>query len=228
MSGIALDARLSEIAALAGPCERVVDVGCDHGRLGAYMLQRGLCQSVVLTDISEPSLSKARRLMDNLDLTGRASFCVADGIPEVEGEVSTYVIAGMGGTTIAGILERGQARLRGARLVLQPNVAAPELRRCLSRIGYAITDERVVRDGRRLYVIIACEPGYSDYSERELLVGPALLRDMPEGLEPYADFRLRVAQKALRGARDAADAAQAAPLEREIAIWEEVRACLRP
>ena len=224
---IVLDPRLSMIARLVGPCERYADIGCDHGRLGAFMLQKGLCQRAVLTDISEPSLSKARALMDRLDLTGRVTFAAGDGALALDGPVDAVVIAGMGGATIAQIVREGRERLGGARLVLQPNVAAPQLRKTLSECGYEIHDERVARDGRRNYIVICARPGPSDYDERELIVGPVLLRERPAELYPYAEFRLRVAKKALEGAAISGDASQAEPLEKEIAIWEEVLACPR-
>ena len=69
-------------------------------------------------------------------------------------------------------------------------------------------------------------PGKSDYGLKEHVVGPVLLKRLPPELAPYARFRLRVAKKALDGARVSGDAAQIAPLAEEIAIWEEVLACL--
>ena len=57
--------------------------------------------------------------------------------------------------------------------------------------------------------------------ERELHVGPILLRRKPRELSDYAAFRLRVARKALDGARQGGEAAVISELEREIAIWEE-------
>lgn len=223
---IALDPRLSMIARLVGPCECCADIGCDHGRLGAFMLQSGQCRRVVLTDISEPSLKKARRLIDALGLAGRAAFAVGDGARALEESVDAVVIAGMGGATIAEIVREGREALGGARLVLQPNVAAPQLRGALSECGYAIVDERVVQDGRRNYVIIAAEPGESAFTEKQRIVGPVLLERLPDELTPYARFRLRVAKKALAGAAESGDETQTAPLEAEISIWEEVLACL--
>ena len=224
---IALDPRLSMIADLVGRCACCADIGCDHGRLGAFLLQSGQCRRVQLTDISEPSLDKARRLIHGLGLTDRVRFSVGDGLAALEGTPDTVVIAGMGGATIADILSEGGDRLGGARLVLQPNVAAPRLRQALCRLGYAVTDERVARDGRRCYVVLRAEPGKADYSLEQLIVGPVLLERMPEELAPYAAFRLRVAQKALAGASASEDRAQQAPLEQEIAIWKEVCACLQ-
>ncbi len=224
---IALDPRLSMIARLVGPCESCADIGCDHGRLGAFLLQTDQCRKVQLTDISGPSLDKARRLMRDLGLADRVRFSVGDGLAALQETPDVIVIAGMGGATIADILQEGRDRLQGARLVLQPNVAAPQLRQALCRLGYAITDERVAQDGRRCYIVIQAEPGKADFGLKELIVGPLLLARMPEELAPYAAFRLRVAKKALGGAEASADESQRVPLTREIAIWEEVCACLQ-
>lgn len=224
---IVLDPRLSMIARLAGRCERFADIGCDHGRLGAFMLQTDRCRRAVLADISEPSLGKARRLIGLLGLSERVDFRVGDGLLALDAPVDAVAIAGMGGPTIAGILCAGRAKIGSARIVLQPNVGARELRRALSEIEYRITDERVVQDGRRNYVVMLAEPGASEYDERQLTVGPVLLQRLPDELAPYARFRLRVAKQALAGARAGGDEAQVEALCAEIGIWEEVSACLR-
>ena len=224
---ITLDARLSLIAGMVGQCASYADIGCDHGRLGAYLLQTGRIERAQLTDISEDSLMKAQRLIALLGLNDRVDFRVGDGAKALVGEPEVTVIAGMGGALIAQIIEEGRDHLGASRLILQPNVAAYALRRTLVKLGYAITDERVAPDGRRNYVIIAAEPGRAEYTEKQLIVGPVLLERMPRALEPYAAFRLRVARKALAGALASEDDSQQAPLEREIAIWEEVWTCLQ-
>ena len=222
--GIVLDARLAAIAALVGKCSLYADIGCDHGRLGAYLLTTNQVERAVLTDISADSLMKARRLMSRLDISERVEFRVCDGSKGLEGRPQAVVIAGMGGTTIATIIREGRSDLGGARLILQPNVAVYELRATLCECGYRIDDERVVRDGGRHYVIIAAEPGEARYTEEELTVGPVLLRNRPESLSSYAAFRLRVAEKALQGALRGGDGEQVAALEREIALWKEIGA----
>ena len=224
---IALDPRLSMIARMVGKCECCADIGCDHGRLGAFLLETDQCRQMELTDISEPSLKKARALIHGPGFTDRVRFTVGDGLSALEGKPDVIVIAGMGGATIARILQADFERLHGARLVLQPNVAAPQLREALCRLGYAITDERIAQDGRRCYVIIQAEPGKADYNLKQLAVGPVLLERLPEELKPYAQFRLRVAKKALKGAAASDDKAKRVPLEQEITIWEEVCACLQ-
>ena len=224
---ITLDSRLSLIAEMVGRCACYADIGCDHGRLGAYLLQNDRCERAQLTDISEPSLRKARALIGMLEMSDRAVFCVGDGANALAEPADVAVIAGMGGATIAHIIKSGRERLGSARLILQPNVGARELREALVDCGYRISDERVVQDGGRNYLVIAAEPGTADYSERELVVGPVLLARLPEEMKPYAVFRLRVARKALRGASAAGDAESIKALSREVGIWEEVCACLQ-
>ena len=223
---IVLDPRLSMIAEMVGRCERYADIGCDHGRLGAFLLQRGWVNQALLMDISDPSLDKARALIRLLGFEDRTRFIVGDGADRLDCPVDCVVIAGMGGTTAAGIVERGREKLGDARLIMQANVANPELRERLAAAGYRISDERVVKDGRRHYIIIEAVPGCEEYTERELIVGPVLLREKPEGLAGYTEFRLRVAKKALLGAEHGGETESIDALRKEIQIWEDVKACL--
>lgn len=223
---ISLDPRLSMIAEMVGTCACCADIGSDHGRLGAFLLQSRRCERAVLTDMSAPSLEKARRLIALLGLEDRTDFRVCDGARGLDMPVDAAVIAGMGGETIAEILEGAEGRLDGARLILQPNVAAPHLRESLVQGGWRISDERLVRDGRRIYLILEARRGEQLLSEREREVGPVLLQKKPALLRDYCDFRLRVAKKALAGAENGSDPESVGALRREIAIWEEVSACL--
>ena len=223
---ISLDPRLSRIAELVGTCECCADIGSDHGRLGAFLLQSGQCRRMVLTDISGASLSKARKLIALMDLEARTGFCVGDGALAIDCSVDAAVIAGMGGETIASIVEESAGRLHGARLILQPNVALASLRRRLNKSGWRIVDEDLVRDGRRIYPILVAVEGEQRLNDLQAEAGPVLLERRPPLLADYAAFRLRVARKALSGAQQGGDAKNIEELRREINLWEEVEACL--
>ena len=223
---ISLDPRLSKIAEMLGTCSCCADIGSDHGRLGAFLLQKNRCRHICLTDISAPSLEKARKLITLLGLGDRASFHVGDGAQIIDRPLDAAVIAGMGGETIAEIIEGSHGKLDGARLILQPNVAAPELRRRLNACGWMIADEALVRDGRRIYLMLEVRQGKQQLSDREYEVGPVLLKNKPELLADYAAFRIRVARKALLGAQNGNDQQVVDLLRREIEIWEDVEKCL--
>lgn len=223
---ISLDPRLSKIAEMLGTCETCADIGSDHGRLGAFLLQGGQCGKVYLTDISAPSLEKARRLCALCGLGDRVEFRVGDGALALDARVDCVVIAGMGGETIAEIIEKSNGRLEGAMLLLQPNVAAPYLRRRLNAVGWRITDEALAKDGRRIYPILRAVQGAQTLTEAEYEVGPVILKNKPDALRDYTAFRLRVAKKALQGAQHGGANAHIDELQRKIAIWEDVEKCL--
>ena len=219
---ISLDPRLTLIAEMAGSCGCCADIGSDHGRLGAFMLQNAYCERVVFTDISAPSLEKAKRLTALLGLSDRADFCVGDGARALNRRVDVAVIAGMGGETISSIIQNAQGHLDGARLLLQPNVAAPQLRAALNRGGWRISREALARDGRRIYPIIEAVEGCQALNEAELEVGPVLLREKPPLLRDYARFHIRIAEKALSGALRGGNAASISALEHTLEIWKDV------
>ena len=106
---IVLDPRLSMIAEMVGRCETYADIGCDHGRLGAFLLQRGWVRQALLMDISDSSLEKARALIRLLGLSERTRFLVCDGADALDCVPDVVVIAGMGGTTAAGIVAAASA-----------------------------------------------------------------------------------------------------------------------
>jgi len=223
---IELDERLNMLAALTPACSMAADVGADHGFLGAWLLESGRCGRVQFLDISAPSLEKAKRLIGEMELDDRAIFSVGDGLEAMTEPAQTIIIAGMGGQTAAGILERGSDRLRGTRLIMQPNVGLVELRKKLTELGFVIVDERLARAGGRWYVGIAAEEGTAEYTEAELLAGPVLLKTKPEGLAEYADYRIKVTQKAYDGAVQGSKHEMTAELKRELDCWKEIRAWL--
>lgn len=213
------------LAALTPACRTAADVGADHGFLGAWLLQNKRCERVQFLDISASSLEKAKRLISDMELNDRAVFSVGDGLDALMEPAQTVVIAGMGGPTIAGIIERGREKLQGTRIVMQPNVGIAELRRRTAEAGFRIVEESLSRAGGRWYVGIAAEEGGAHYTGQELLVGPVLLRKRPKELIEYAVFRVRVLEKAydgaVRGSKDQMTRALACELEqwREITKW---------
>lgn len=218
---LTLDGRLSAIERMVPPCRMVADIGADHGMLGAHLLISGRCDRVQLVDVSEPSLRKAGRLIRRLGLWERAAFGVGDGAQALREKPDCAVIAGMGGLTIAGIVERGRQAFSDCLIVMQPNVAIDQLRLRLCQMGYFLVDEDIARAGGRWYVILAARRGLARYTDRELLAGPLLLAKRHPQLAGYARFRARVARKALEGAKKAGGHA-AYELMKQVACWEEI------
>jgi tRNA (adenine22-N1)-methyltransferase len=133
----------------------VADIGCDHGRLACALVQRGVASRCIATDVSEPSLQKAERLIRHLNLEDRVETRLGDGLePVAEGEADALAILGMGGTLMVRILAAAKAPLNGAeRCVLQPMRAAEDIRSWLYERNYPVLDDRVVREAGRYYQV---------------------------------------------------------------------------
>lgn len=89
------------------------------------------------------------------------AFRLCDGLSGIRPEeTDAVVIAGMGGETIAQILEEAPwVRTRKVPLVLQPMSSLPELRQRLREGGFHILEERLAREGDTLYVVMRAEAG---------------------------------------------------------------------
>ncbi len=211
---------MDALLTLCGQCGCVADIGCDHGYFSAHMIARGLCERVIASDISESSLDKARALAEETGIAGKVSLRVGDGLTPVDaGEADVIVLAGMGARTIAGILERGKDKLRGAAVVIAPNKENHLARAWFSANGYAITRELVARVGRRFTVVSRAEP--SDDARAltgpELDFGPCLLVDRTDHFADYLMWRQSVAERALSGALKGNREQDAQTLRKELA-----------
>ena len=178
---VQLDERLGAIAALVldlvGDKEspRVADIGCDHGQLSAYLLERCEKLSVLASDVSAPSLEKAKKLIGGKGFASRARFAVADGLSAVDETMDVIVMAGMGADTMLKIICEGRERIGDALLVMQANVDLPALRVALAERGYVIERELFCRAAGRRYVTLCARAGKATVpDERGALLGSAV------------------------------------------------------
>lgn len=177
---IKLGPRLRAVAGFVLPGLAVADVCCDHARLVAHLVERGVVPRAIAIDQAVGPLAGAARLLAERGLDGRIVLRRGDGLSVLEpGEVETVVIAGVGAPLAGRLLEAGAGRLAGVRrLIVQANHGFPQLgslRAVIDKMGWTLTEEAIVRDTGRLYVILVAEPGerrLADAVEREL--GPVL------------------------------------------------------
>jgi len=215
------DERLTAIMQMLPVCGTVADIGTDHGRLGAQLLLSGKCDKVYFTDISSPSLDKARKLIEKIGLQEKSAFFVGDGAKALPSAPDACVIAGMGGVTIIEILKGSNGLLENAKLILQPNVHVYEVRKYLMENGFRIFDEKCVIAARRKYILIGAEKGEASYSKTQLYAGPVLLKTRTKEFLEYALFRKHVIEKALKGA-SGSNRNEISDFGDELKIWEEV------
>ena len=152
----------------------MADVGCDHGYLSAYLLERCPQLHVLACDVSAPSLQKAKDYMGSKGYADRVRFAVADGLAALDAPVDAIVIAGMGGETILRIVEAGKEHVGDAALILQANTDLPLLRIGLAQLGFEVVEEAFAQAAGRRYVTMLAQKGEARaLTEREALLGSA-------------------------------------------------------
>ena len=157
---IRLDERLSYIASLSKGGS-VADVGCDHGKLGYYLISTDRTDKIIATDVSAASLQKARELAYEGGVSDRMTTRLGDGLAPIEsGEVDEVIVAGMGGDVIRKILLDGyESGKRFGRYILSPNTHPEQARRALVEIGQKIEVDDEVECGKKRYVVISSSEG---------------------------------------------------------------------
>ena len=148
----------TRLLACAGYIDRgahVCDVGCDHAQLAVYLLENGIAENVIASDIGEGPLAAAQRTIKSHGLSGKIRTILSDGLENIPPDGLTHiVIAGMGGETMIHILERCPFALTHVTLILQPMTKARELRKWLYTAGFDIDAETAVQDERYLYAVM--------------------------------------------------------------------------
>lgn len=154
-----LDCRLKAVASFVRRGSRLIDVGTDHALLPCALVAAGHCPGAIASDVRRGPTEAARRSIISTGLSDRIDVRLGDGLSTVGAEeVDDIVIAGMGGETIASILEAAPwVQNPRYRLILQPMTRAERLRRYLFENGFTILEELPVTDGHHHYTVQCVE-----------------------------------------------------------------------
>ena len=151
-----LDERLKLAASYVRPGAVFADVGCDHGRLSVWLMQKQHAAGGYACDIRPQPLEKARQLLERKHLSDRVETVLTDGLVGMEGKgITDVVIAGIGGEVLSHIVEDAPFLKDGKiRIILQPQSKEHLLRKTLYRLGFALEEEKTVTSGRFLYTVM--------------------------------------------------------------------------
>ena len=163
-----LTPRLKLAADFCLPCEKVIDVGCDHAYLCLYLVERG-AKRAFASDIRPGPLAAAKEHIVACGKTDRVQAVLCPGLEAFSAaDGDTVSICGMGGEMIASILEAAPWTAAGDhKLVLQPMTNGHKLRQWLAEHGYGIEQEALAREGDRIYVVMQVRGSKTDGCGRE-------------------------------------------------------------
>ena len=158
-----LSRRIYKLAESVTAGDTVADIGTDHGYVPMLLMREGRSPRVIMSDISEDSLAKAKETFALAGLSGKVSagdFRVGDGLETIKaGEVDEVIIAGLGGHTITDILAADEEKsFSFKRLILQPRKHSGTLRYYLCTHGWEIESESLAPEGKFACEIITAIP----------------------------------------------------------------------
>ena len=206
------------IAQLVPSFGGVADVGTDHGYIPVWLAQNGHDGKLFATDIKKAPLAHAKQTAVEYGQEDTISFHLCDGLAALDGaEISTVIIAGMGGETIAEILAAAPwTRENKALLILQPMSKSAHLRQWLFDNGYKVLSEQLVDDGT-IYEILTAQSGEDEpYSPAELLVGRRQLISSDPLFEKQLKHLIKKSERAVFGLSSSAQAEDHARLANAI------------
>ena len=165
-----LSKRIHAIAEQVRTGDSAADIGTDHGYVPMLLIKSGRSPRVIMSDISEGSLAKAKETFRLCGLSERVSgedFRLGDGLVPIEaGEVDEIIIGGLGGHTIVDILGADKKKSRSyKRLILQPRKHSGALRYWLCVNGWDIVSEQLAEEGKFVCEIITASPSDKEYRE---------------------------------------------------------------
>lgn len=189
--------RLDLLASLAEGSETLLDVGCDHAyaiikAITKYNVKRGIA-----ADVAKGPLLMAEDRINEAGLKDKVKLVLSDGFKEITDSFDTCIIAGMGGILISNILKAGSDKIRGKKLILEPNSDADIVRSFLASNGFAIDNEYAINDMGKYYEIIVASSKNTTYSDLEIKYGPILLKEKPKAFIEHYSTKLAYLEKLL-------------------------------
>lgn len=166
--------RIKVICNAVAQGESIADIGTDHAYVPFILYNKNISPQVIMCDISEFSLKKARETFDLAKIClPNDDFRVGNGLSVIkEGEVDNIIIAGLGGATIVEILNSDIKKLRSfKKLILQPRNNSGLLRAFLYKHNIKITSEILVCEGKFICEVIVAETSYTELDSKDLPYG---------------------------------------------------------
>ena len=161
------------------PKSVVADLGSDHGKLMIALVEAGIVNKGYAVENKEGPFERLRSNLIRYHVNDKVIPLFSDGIKDIARDVETIVIAGMGGTNIVSILKAHPEKLvRVQTIIIDAHTAVPLARKEICQMGYAIADEKIVKEDDIFYEIIKfIKADKAIISDEDLEFGPILRQE---------------------------------------------------
>ena len=157
---IKLSKRLLKVASFVPDNSYLIDVGCDHALLDIYLAITLKNIKILATDINQNPLEGAKLNIEKYNLQDKIKLAQKNGIENLDKEIDTIVIAGMGGILISNILNNKKSLENIKNIIVAPNNDFPIVRKTLNKLGFKIEKEELLTEKNITYLIIKATRGF--------------------------------------------------------------------
>ncbi len=158
---INLSKRLQLVASFVPDNTNIIDVGCDHALLSIYLYKTLKNVQVTASDINPNPLKIAKENIQKYNLDKKIKVVLKNGIEDLDKEIDTIIISGMGGILISKIIDNKDNLKNIKNIILSPNNDFPLVRKTLVNLGYKIEKEQLVIDSKKTYLVLKAIKGDS-------------------------------------------------------------------
>ncbi len=155
---IKLSKRLLLVASFVSDNSNIIDVGCDHAYLSIYLMETLKNSKIVASDINPNPLKIAEENIKKYGFQDKIKVELKDGITNLDKDIDTVIISGMGGILITKILDKNNLN-NVKTLILSPNNDFLVVRKHLNKIGYEIKKEKIITENKITYLVLRAEKG---------------------------------------------------------------------
>lgn len=178
--------RLKHIGDLVEASSFCLDIGCDHAFLDIYLVKQNKNIKAIASDIAEGPVKQARENIKREGLEDTIEVRLGNGLDTYSDEVNTVIIAGMGGRNMIGIFKNNMKVLKKIdTIIVSPNNYQIDVKKFLTKNGFYIDDEELVKEKKFIYQIIKFKRGRKHYTRKEFFFGPVLLKKKGNLFEEY-------------------------------------------
>lgn len=173
---IKLSNRLESLIKYISKEDSLIDVGCDHALLGIYLQKNKLVKKVISSDVIETAIKGAKensiKYNENIDIR------LGSGLDVItkDDKIDTILISGMGYFKIREILNKADLNNIN-KIIIQTNSKDYEIRKYINSLNYVIKEESIIKENNIFYTNIVFVKGKRKYSNKELILGPHLIKN---------------------------------------------------
>lgn len=150
-----LDSRLKLCASFVRENSKVADIGTDHAYLPVWLCKKSIASKALACDIGQEPLQNGIKTIEKYNASHMVHTRLCNGLSKVkENEADDIIIAGMGGETIAEIIDSWQySKNKKKHFILQPMTKSNELIEYLYSSGFEIIKQDCCKE-RKIYTVM--------------------------------------------------------------------------